>query len=167
MLYLLDASVLIDAQNRFYPRERIPEFWSWLVICGEQEQMKIPFEIYEEIRSGKKQDPLDRWLQENKKIVRLDEIVDRTLVNEVKNKYASDLTDDEMGTCGCDPFLIAYALYDCKDRIIVTNEVSKPSKKRARRHIPDVCNDLGIRCCKTWQLIKELDFKTSHFPRES
>ena len=30
MLFLLDASVLITANNTYYPIERVPEFWEWL-----------------------------------------------------------------------------------------------------------------------------------------
>lgn len=34
MLYLLDANVIIDANRDYYPLERVPEFWAWLVDCG-------------------------------------------------------------------------------------------------------------------------------------
>ena len=31
MLYLLDANVFIDANRDYYPLDRFPEFWDWLV----------------------------------------------------------------------------------------------------------------------------------------
>ena len=34
MLYLLDASVLITAYNSYYPIDRVPEYWEWLVHMG-------------------------------------------------------------------------------------------------------------------------------------
>ncbi len=40
MLYLLDANTLIDAKRDYYPIERIPEFWDWLIHQGEQD--KVP-----------------------------------------------------------------------------------------------------------------------------
>ena len=166
MLYLLDTNVLIDAQHKFYPIDRIPEFWAWLVSCGKQQQMKIPVEIYEEILPGQKQDPLRSWLQKNKAILYLKESVNNILVQEVMDKYAPDLTDEEIETCGRDPFLIAYALCDSKDRIVVTNEISRPNRKRANRHIPDVCKDLDIQVCNTWQFIEKLDFRTGRFPQK-
>ena len=49
MLYLLDANVPIDANRDYYPIERVPEFWEWLVEMGELGRVKIPIEIYEEI----------------------------------------------------------------------------------------------------------------------
>ena len=61
MLYLLDANVLIDAHRDYYPLERVPEFWDWLLDRGATQQVKIPLEMYEEILVGK-EDDLTRWL---------------------------------------------------------------------------------------------------------
>ena len=35
MLYLLDANVLIGAHNYYYPIDRIPQFWKWLIGEGD------------------------------------------------------------------------------------------------------------------------------------
>jgi hypothetical protein len=75
--------------------------------------------------------------------------------------YAPDLKDVELEELGRDPFLVAYALPYITDRTIITTEVSKPSKKRANRHIPDVCNALGVLWGNTFKLTSELDFKTN------
>lgn len=77
----------------------------------------------------------------------------------VKEGYASDLTDDEIEKLGRDPFLIAYGLADA-NRCITTTEVSKPSRQRHNRHIPDVCATLRLNCCGPWELNKHLGFKT-------
>lgn len=34
MLYLLDANVLITANNSYYALDRVPEFWEWLADVG-------------------------------------------------------------------------------------------------------------------------------------
>ena len=70
----------------------------------------------------------------------LDEEADQGLLNQVIGRgYANDLTDSEIEEIGRDPFLVAYAMMG-EDRVVVTKEVSKPSKQRANRRIPDVCN---------------------------
>ena len=164
LLYLLDANVLIDAHYKSYPIDRIPEFWAWLVSCARQQQVKIPLEIYQEISPGRTGNPLYDWLKGKKNDLCLDELVDGDLVRRVISEgYAPDLTDEEIENCGCDPFLISYGLRNREERVIVTNEVSKPSKTRANRHIPDVCQDLGISYCNTWRFIRRLDFRTSRF----
>ena len=93
--------------------------------------------------------------------LRLDEDVDQKLVERVtQSGYAPDLNDEEVEQLGCDPFLIAYALGDPAQRAVVTTEVSRPSRKRANRHIPDVCRHLKVDCYNTFQFIKALNFTT-------
>ena len=160
MLYLLDANVLIDANRDYYPLARVPEFWDWLVDRGTRRRVKIPLEMYEEVLVGR-DDDLTRWLKDNRGALRLDEDVDAALVARVTaTGYAPDLSEEELERMGRDPFLIAHALRDPARRTVVTTEVSKPKKLRANRHIPDVCDDLKVYCCNTFDLIEALDFTT-------
>lgn len=164
MLYLLDANVLITAQQTYYARDQIPEFWDWLLDQAQNNHVKLPYEILHEITAGQKDDdPLLEWInhENHKQILCLDEEVDGGLVNRVvRQGYAPDLTDDEIEQLGRDPFLIAYALTST-DRCVVTVEVSKPSKQRQNRHIPDVCKTLSVKCCNTFEFTRALGFKTS------
>lgn len=161
LLYLLDANVLIDANRDYYPIERVPEFWEWLENVGRHGNAVIPLEVYEEISDGS--DALAAWVKRDsiKGVLLFQEEVDVSLVSHVTDHgYASDLTDDEVETMGRDPFLIAYALKDAAARCVVTTEVSKPKKQRANRHLPDVCHDLGVRCCNTFEFVRALNFST-------
>ena len=163
MLYLLDANVLIDANRDYYPITRFPEFWDWLVEMGKLGFVKVPIEIYEEVVPSTQiqRDPLVDWLKANRDVIVLDEEVNPEIVAYVVEQgYASDLTDEETEELGRDPFLIAYALADASDRTIVTTEHSRPSRKRANRHIPDVSDGLHVGCIDTFTLIKHLDFRT-------
>jgi hypothetical protein len=81
--------------------------------------------------------------------------------------YADDLKDDEIEKIGRDPFLVAYALADVQNRCVVTqnrcvvtNEQSRPSRIRANRHLPDVSREFKVLPKNTFDLIKELDFRT-------
>ena len=160
MLYLLDANVLIDANRDYYPLGRVPEFWDWLLDRATRQQTKIPVEIYEEVLAGD-EDDITRWLRENRDTLLLDEDVDEGLVAVVTEMgYAPDLSDEEVERVGRDPFLIAHALGDPAQRTVVTTEHSTPKKRRANRHIPDVCDDLGVHHCNTYDFIKALDFTT-------
>jgi len=161
LIYLLDANVLIDANRDYYPLQRVPEFWEWLQNSGDNGQAKIPLEVYEEISYGK--DDLATWLKQEhiKTALLYQEEVDVSLVAHATDQgYASDLTDDEVVKIGRDPFLIAYALKNLENRCVVTTEVSKPRRHRANRHLPDVCADLGVRCCNTFEFVRALDFST-------
>lgn len=167
MLYLLDANTLIDAKRDYFEFERVPEFWEWLQHQGAEGNVKIPIEIYEEFEEARNadgdRDELAEWAADAdvKNALLLNEDVDPALVAHViAEGYCPDPTDQEIETIGRDPFLIAHALRDQKNRTVVTTEVSRPAKRRANRKIPDVSRDLGIRCINNFQLLRELDFKT-------
>jgi hypothetical protein len=61
VLYLVDANVLIDANRDYYPIDRVPEFWDWLQHHGSVGAVKLPLEIYEEIKDGN--DALTTWIK--------------------------------------------------------------------------------------------------------
>ncbi len=159
MIYLLDANILITAANTYYSISRVPEFWSWLRHQGASGHVKIPVEMYEEVLEGRKEDDeLLDWIKSdtNRDALLFNEASKPDLVQRVvKEGYANDLTDDEVEKLGRDPFLIAYGLADA-DRCITTTEVSKPSRKRQNRHVPDVCSSLNLKCCGPWDLSSPL-----------
>lgn len=161
MIYLIDANVLIDAARDYYPVDMVPEFWDWLCYQGEQGLVKIPLEIFEEVSEGR--DAAADWLRNEtvKSAMLLGEEVDASLVARTAAEgYAPDLTDDEVARLGRDPFLIAYALALPQERCVVTTEGSKPSKQRANRKVPDVCNALGVQYCNTFEFTRRLGFRT-------
>ena len=161
VLYILNANVLINANRDYYPLERVPEFWDWLIAKASEGSAKLPVEVYEEVAEGK--DALARWLKAErvKSVLLLDEEAEVKLVSRVVEEgYATDLTDEEVEEIGRDPFLVAYALADTKARCVVTAEVSKPSKQRANRRLPDVCRGFGVDCCNTFEFLRRLDFST-------
>lgn len=161
MLYLLDANVLIDANRDYYPIDRVPEFWSWLGYQGELGHAKIPIEIVEEVKDGN--DLLADWIKESniQSCLHLDESAfPENVTFAVHNGYAPDLTDEEQLRLGRDPFLISYAVNCDESRCIVTTEGRKPSKQRANRKIPDVCDALGIPTCSPFEFNRTLNFST-------
>lgn len=166
VLYLLDSSVLITAHNSYYPVDGVPEYWDWLAHMGQQGRVKMPFEIFEEIKDGPNnadKDLLFAWLQNdaNKRALLLNGSPDPVVVQRVISQgYGPDLTDDEIEQLGRDPFLVAYAFSSTEKCIVVTAEVSAPKKKRQNRKLPDVCNSLGQLCCNPFEFNRALGFRT-------
>ena len=164
MIYLLDASVLITAHTQYYPVDRVPEYWDWIRHQASKGFVKLPIEIFEEIKDGPKdKDLLFEWLQDEAtaSVLRLDDVIEPSVVQRVIDTgYARDLTDLEIEQLGRDPFLIAHALKS-DDRCVVTVESSKPKKLRQNRKIPDVCKTLGVKCCDPFELNRTLGFATN------
>lgn len=129
--FLLDADTMIKADGLYYPRKRFPVFWDWLFAQGDAGAVKIPIEQYEEITVGNGE--LVDWLKTKdvREALEFSDEVDADLVKQVIEKgYAADLDESEILEIGRDPFLIAHALAAPKERVVVSFEVSKPSKKK-------------------------------------
>lgn len=159
MLYLLDANTLIRANADYYPIDRIPQFWDWLIECGNVGLAKIPNEIADEVTAGR--DEVADWLRGTaaKTALRLNERIEvASLRHVVTNGYAPDLDAAEMQKIGKDPFLVAYALGKT-DRTVVTKELSKPSKQRSNRKVPDVCDACGIPWLNDFGFYRVADFR--------
>ncbi|MEH3037864.1 MAG: DUF4411 family protein [Sphingomonas adhaesiva] len=159
MLYLLDANALITAHNTWYGHKRVPEFWRWLLHHGEAGTVKMPAEIYAEVEGGN--DDLAAWMHDaaTKRALLLGGSSDAAAVQAVLALYGEAPTEADLITIGQDPFLIAAALGHA-DRRVVTAEVSKPTRTGARRHVPDVCDDCGVRWMHPVTFIADLDFST-------
>ncbi len=163
MLYVIDASVLITAHNTYYAMDVVPEFWEWLLHHAAAGTIKMPKENLDECTDGDN-DALVEWCKEDatQKVLLLPEEADMALVQVVTdNGYGTGLTEDQLAQIGNDPFLIAAALSGAPNRTVVTTEVSKPSRQRHNRHVPDVCGTFGVPCCNPFELGRALGFKTS------
>ena len=120
--------------------------------------MKAPLEILDEVHAT---GDFGKWMgqKEVREALALDEEVDPAIFNSVLNSaYAPDLDDSELEEIGRDPFLPAYAMMG-KDRTVVTKEVSKPSKLRGRRKLPDACTIMNVRWITDFSFYRELDFR--------
>jgi len=160
VLYLIDASTLISAHNTYYALHRVPEFWLWLRHQGEAGNIKIPPSIYAEVEDGN--DALATWMADagSKDVLLFNEQPAPLLVQAVLAHYGANLSEADVETIGKDPFLIAAALADHNGRCVVTAEVSKPTRQGANRHIPNICDDLGVNWHTPVELLNALDFST-------
>lgn len=97
--------------------------------------------------------------KEVREALALNEEVDPAIFNRVLNSaYAPDMDDTELEEIGRDPFLPAFAMMG-KDRTVVTKEVSRPSKLRGRRKLPDACTIMNVRWITDFSFYRELDFR--------
>lgn len=159
MRFLLDSNVLIDADRDYYPIDRVPEFWEWLLHQAAQGVIRVPVEAFEEIKDGKGR--LVDWIKEHKTVLLEETELEAGPVSRVVEEgYAHDLVDDELEKLKADPFIVAYGVALPGQVTVVTMERSKPNRQRANRHIPDVCADLQVPCIDTYELLRRLDFRT-------
>lgn len=167
MLFLLDTDVLIAAKNLYYPLDRIPHFWEWILHRAAYDHIKIPPKVIDEILRGNKEDELYQWVTNNRGTLELDEVIDANDWSETLTKgygYASiEASQQDLVEQRADPFLIAHALFDANTRRVVTLEkvttVPMNLPNPTNRKIPIVCDLLDIKHLDTFALIRELDFR--------
>lgn len=165
-MYLLDANTIMEAHGTFNPVDRIPQFWDWLLAQAEAGLVKMPYEIYGEF-DGKYGLHVE-WINspEVKAALLLDETADPSLVRQViDDGYQGqdpNFDDVQHTKYGKDPFLVAYALVDPSERVVVTREVSKRSKRLGNTKMPDACDDCYVEWINDFQLYSLLDFNLNH-----
>ena len=64
-MYLLDANVLITAHNNYYAIDQVPEYWGWLVDQAARSFIKMPIEIIEEVKAGRKKEVKNDKIQKD------------------------------------------------------------------------------------------------------
>ena len=160
-MYLIDANVLMEAHATFYPIDRIPQFWDWLVEQGVAGLIKIPYEIHQEF-DGKRGLHVE-WINDQvvKAALLLNENADPALVvRAINSGYQGQdprFNDVEHAKYGADPFLIAYALA-APERTVVTREVSKRKQRLGNSKLPDACDDCGVEWITDFELYRRLNF---------
>lgn len=163
-LYLLDANVIIHAHDYYYNMARVPEFWEWILHHAENGLIKMPVETMDEVQGGPEAKHA-QWIRSQavRDQLLLDEDFDEEELNHVVTTGYQLLnpTEDDIEMMGQDPFLITYALGDANNRIIISNEISKPSTNGAKRKVPDVCTTIGVECYDVYHLLRVLDFSTN------
>ena len=165
MLFLLDTDVLIAAKNLYYPLDRVPQFWIWILHHATLGRIKIPTKVIDEILRGI--DELSQWVKSNRVKLELDEEVDEqdwsTMLTQGYGYSSVQAAQQDLVEQRADPFLIAQALFDKSVRRVVTLERATADPMNLpnpmNRKIPTVCDLLGIKHLDTFRLIRELDFR--------
>lgn len=155
--YCLDANVLIQAWQKYYNPKFCPDYWKVLINLGKRGEIFIPELVYEEIT--KTEDDLSKWLKSsNIPIAKISGPVTISLRNIYEsNPVHKNLVDNIKGRSLADPWVIAHALHE--KATVVTKEEKVTALSSTKIKIPNVCENMGIRCINDFQFIDELDIK--------
>jgi hypothetical protein len=158
LTYWLDADVFIQAKNKPYRFDRVPQFWSFLSEKLDKGDIRVSKLTYDEITTGK--DELAEWAKRRKSKGMA--ISPSKLVQEkyqVVCAYVASAgyrpNQVHQFLSGADGWVIAHAMAD--GGTVVTQEVRERTKTAIK--IPALCKALGVRCIDTYDMLDELDFK--------
>lgn len=162
-MYLLDSNIYINFYDRYYRKDFFPTFWFKLLSI-----LNSSVVIPEIVVSENYQDPwFKAWLKDNYKKNFIDhksfalEWIEVIQYIDNSPLYKDTALNSEKGWANdriADPWLIAIAKN--KNYTIVTDEVKNinlnPRNPSRNVKIPDVCEELGVRCISMNQFFKEI-----------
>lgn len=147
-VYIVDSNFFIQAHRKIYPLDIAVSFWNKVKQLAEEGKIisidKVKNEIYEN------EDELKKWclanlpdsffndtqtiLTEYSKVIEWSVSGSTPYTQQARSKF---LDADK-----ADAWLVAFALADISNRVIVTYEISEPNIRRAIK-IPEACTATG------------------------
>ena len=160
MLYLFDANILLEANNRYYGLDFAPGFWKFI----EREAKKTTLKsndmiLYELISYG---DNVSKWADDRKEIFSIssqDEEIQKyfsDIANYVNNHPIFSGAEKARFLSGADGWLVA----TCKslNAVLVTHEVAVPTNSKKVK-IPNIAQEFGVKTINTFDMIRALGGK--------
>ena len=154
-LYWIDAVVLIQASNAYYPFHRVPKFWIFISRQLDSGTIRAPKIVWQEVSDGT--DELANWVRQRKEkglCVTASKTVQekyKEISGHVYSKYKPHQAGEFLK--GGDGWVIAHAM--ATSGTVVTEESDRSRKAKVK--IPTVCKALGIKCINTFSMLEELE----------
>lgn len=160
-VYLLDSNFFIQAHRETYPLDIAFSFWHKLKELAYEGKLisidKVKNELYD------KNDALEDWCKANlpkdffkstSDVMHAYSQVSAWAISK-NNFYMAKALNEFLDADEADAFIVAYALADKNNKIIVTQEISQPNRKNKMK-IPDACIALDINFVNTMEMFRQL-----------
>lgn len=156
-VYLLDASMFIEAARRYYAFDLVPRFWEYLVRYAEVGQIQSIDRVKQELERGK--DELATWVKE-RFVAAFASTDDADVIRSFAEvmtwvQAQGQFTDEAKAdfASGADGWLVAYARV--KGCVVITHELPAPDARR-RVPIPNVCEAFDVHFDDTFEMLRAL-----------
>lgn len=155
--------MLVQNGNTLHPYDRIPTFWRFLDGQIRIGAIKIPKMIHGEVIKGN--DWAAKWCRNradgNYCVSPTREIQERqmpVIMEHLETRYAGRKMRHQIDkfASGADPWLIAYAR---EYGGVAVSEEDRSRKLDQKIKIPNVCRDLDVGWCDTYEMLKRLKAK--------
>jgi hypothetical protein len=155
--YCLDTNVLIQAWQKYYSPGICPSYWDLLNQLGLENRVFIPKEVFVEIT--RTEDELSTWLKTSKiPVYNLNESVTKCLsLIFAANPSHKFLVDNIKQRSLADPWVIAYAMSE--NACVVTKEEKVTASNSDKIKIPNVCENMKVRCINDFRFIREVNIQ--------
>lgn len=160
-VYIIDSNFFIQAHRASYPLDIAFSFWNKVKQLAAEGRIisidKVKDEIYD------KNDALEEWCRSN---LPVDFFKDSSQIMEAygavcvwaiskSDHYMQNALNEFLDADEADAFIVAYALTDPNNRILVTNEISQPNRKNKIK-IPEACSAFNVQYVNTMDMFRQL-----------
>lgn len=134
-----------------------PGYWDILNRLGNEARIFLPKEVFNEIVHT--EDDLSKWLQQSAIPVH---VITGDITRCLQDIYARNpihytLVDNTRARSLADPWIIAHAM--SQKATVVTKEEKITALNANRIKIPNVCENMGVRCITDFDFINELGIR--------
>lgn len=159
--YIVDSNFFIQAHRATYPLDIATGFWNKVKELADSGIIvsidKVKKELYD------KNDELEKWCRENLPVCFFKESAEvieeyrrvTSWAASMSNHYMHSAISEFLDAEEADAFIIAFALSDKQNRVIVTQEISQPQRKNKIK-IPEPCQEFGIKYINTMEMFRAL-----------
>jgi len=165
MGYVLDANVFIEAYQRYYAFDLVPDFWDLLVALAARGQIlsidRVKAELIE------RQDSLSQWAQNafnpyfaatsDRGVLQEYRILIQWAVRQTSRFRQAAINEFAQNTVA-DAWVIAYA--KAYGHVVITEEKYNP-KARKKILIPVVCKAFSVPYMDTFDMLRQLNIRFS------
>jgi len=153
MPYVIDASSLIEAKDRYYGFDFCPGYWDWLLRENARGVVFSIDKVGRELEAGN--DDLAVWAKANAAnfFLPVDQPTLTAMPHIVTWINGANFRPQAVPPflAGADPFLIAFALVG--GHTVVTDEVFVPGERRSVK-IPAVCQQFNVACIDPFEMLR-------------
>lgn len=161
-MYWLDSNVFIQCANRIYKFNRYPEFWNFLSVKFQKNEIRSSEFVYRELVAGT--DYLATWSKSRKETG-----LNTLVLEDVQQAYRkiTDFIESEPKYeryhksefySAADCWLIAHAKAD--NGTVVTHETER---EYGKIKVNSVCGKMNVRCIDVYRFQDELEFNPADY----
>ena len=158
---MVDSNFFIQAHRVNYPLDIAHSFWKQVKTLADSGSIvsidKVKKEIYDNndaLKNWCKENLPEAFFKETGPVMESYQKVTGWAISK-SDQYKPGALAEFLDADEADAFIVAYALADPANRIVVTQEISEPNSKKKVK-IPDACLALNVKYLNTIEMFRQL-----------
>lgn len=160
-VFIVDSNFFIEAHRATYPLDVAHGFWNKVKLLADDGKIISVDKVKKELFDN--EDALKQWCTNNLPqnffkntgmvIQQYNQVA--AWAASMREHYLPSALAEFLDADEADAYIVAFALADSANRIVTTQEISRPNRKNKVK-IPEACNAFGVQHCNTIEMFRRL-----------